>query len=187
MAELTAERLKELVSYDPETGEFTWLPRPITHWCIHAWNRQWAGKRLYVSVQRSPNCKFYALVRFGGRHYGVHRLAWLYTHGRWPADEIDHKDNNPLNNRIDNLREATHAQNQRNKGVMRNNRLGIKGVTFEATRRGPKKYKAQYTHERKHISIGWFTTAEEASAAYIAAVKNLHGEFLHRSLNTQEN
>ena len=189
MSELTADRLREIVSYNSETGEFTWLSRPVTHWCHKAWNAQWAGNVVGLTIARSsshPGCKHYALIRLSGRAYGAHRLAWLFVTGVWPVAELDHRNNNPLDNRICNLREATHAENQRNKGPMSNNRLGIKGVSYSATRLGLKKYKAQIKHDKKTKHIGWFETAELASAAYVVVAQRLHGEFLHKSQKTEQ-
>lgn len=180
--ELTAELLRSRMSYDPDAGVFTWLPHPGKANGHRAWDKQWAGKPALVRPTKSPSGGgTYALIRLLGKHYGVHRLVWLYVHGRWPTEEIDHIDGDPLNNRLTNLREATHAQNQMNKGPMRNNVSGFKGVNY---RKGPGRYQRYVAQIKipggtvKHI--GSFKTAEEASAAYEAFAQQLHGSFFHQ-------
>jgi HNH endonuclease len=176
------ELVQSRLDYDPETGTFTWLPRPGTYRTTLAWNKQWAGKSVSLTISRSssaPGLKEYALIRLLGRAYGAHRLAWVCHHGKWPDHEIDHRDRDPLNNRISNLREATRSQNQRNKGPMRNNSSGFKGVSFRAKRAGRKKYYAQINVGHTMKFLGWFATAEEASSVFSAFAKQMHGEFYH--------
>lgn len=183
--ELTADLLRGRVGYDPNAGLFTWLRHPGDANGHRAWDKQWAGKPVFRRFVNDPRThgRIRVLIRILGRWYGEGRLAWLYVHGRWPIEEIDHRDGDPLNNRLENLREATHAQNQMNKGPMRNNLLGIKGVYLNRNRPGRKKYGAQIrvpgTSRTKHI--GWFATAEEASAAYQIVARQLHGSFLHQT------
>lgn len=87
-------------------------------------------------------------------------------------EQIDHIDQNKLNNKRDNLRAATNQLNQANRGVNSNNHLGIKGV-----RKMYNKYQARICINRRSISLGYFNTIEEASKAYIQAAKRYFGEF----------
>jgi len=151
---LTAERLRELLHYDPETGIFTW----------------------YVLDRRRKNpagCaehRGYLTIGIDRRRYYSHRLAWLYTKGVWPIEEIDHIDTNKANNRFANLREATHAINEQNQRIpQKNNSSGFLGVYLEGRR-----YRARIKLGGKNIHIGCFDTAEEAGVAYIEAKKKLH-------------
>lgn len=100
-AALTAEKLRHILHYDPETGVFTWMvsPRRRTKVGDEAGNRDYHG---YVNITHE------------GTRYRAHRLAWLYMTGEWPADLVDHKDQNRSNNRWLNLRPATKAQNGQN-------------------------------------------------------------------------
>ena len=159
---LTAERLREVLSYEPETGEFTWLkPNPIGH-------RVKSGDLAGYFVQG------YRRIAVDGRTYLGHRLAWLYMKGEWPANQVDHIDGNRGNNVWRNLREATHAQNHFNIGLTASNRTGFKGVSwFKKTR----KWRARITVNRKEKTIGYFDTKEEAHSAYMSAANKLHGEF----------
>lgn len=108
--------------------------------------------------------------RYGTHQPFMHRLIMGA-----PRDlTVDHIDRNPLNNRRSNLRLCTFVQNMYNRPVSRLSRSGIKGVRYVARK---KKWEARITQSRKHRRIGYFRTAEEASAAYKAAALNLHGEF----------
>jgi len=93
-----------------------------------------------------------------------------------PGEMVDHKNLNKLDNRRENLRIATEEQNHANKPVQRNNKLGVKGISFN---RGSKKnpYIATIGYGKKHIYIGSFPTIEEASAAYCAEAQKAFGEF----------
>ncbi len=102
---LTAERLRELLTYDPETGHFRWV---FTKGCR-------AGGQIAGTVRRDG----YLCIAVDGRKHKAHRLAWFYMHGRWPHPEIDHINRSKLDNRLCNLREATRVENNANRGVSR--------------------------------------------------------------------
>jgi hypothetical protein len=156
---LTAARLREVLSYDPETGVFT--RRHTTGRC---------GRWKAGSVAGSKHAKGYWAIRIDGRLYLAQRLAWLYVHGRWPVGDTDHRDRDKLNNAIANLREATRAQNMANAGAYVTNTLGVRGVDFM-----PKKGKFRARFNRVHL--GLFETLEAAKAARLAAALAAHGEF----------
>jgi hypothetical protein len=156
----TAERLREILSYNAETGQFTWLknggPRRIgdVAGCV--------DKRGYVSISVDK------AVIWG------HQLAYLYQTGEWWTGHIDHIDGEPSNNRWANLRPATASQNQANAKRSKNNKSGFKGVSlFKRTGR----WHAQITVNRRNIHLGYFDTAEAAHAAYCAAASKHFGEF----------
>jgi hypothetical protein len=161
---LTQQRLLEVLGYDPETGEFQWRNHPSMH------NRK-AG-----SVQWGPRNKGGGYIRImidGKIHHG-HRLAWLYVHGHWPRDQIDHIDGDRANNRITNLRDVTPSQNRMN--TPRKSKYG-RGVRFRNDGARPKPWHACIHKDYKRISLGDYHTQEEAAAAYEAAAKIYHGEF----------
>lgn len=87
--------------------------------------------------------------------------------------DIDHINNNPLDNRENNLRYSTKAQNQRNRGPQKNNTTGYKGVG----RTSDGKFCARLTHNKKKIWLGTYVTAEEAYKAYTDAAERLQGDF----------
>lgn len=158
--ELTQERLKELLDYDPETGVFTWLVTNSTRNVAGNEAGCRADGKVYVGVD--------------GRMYRAHRLAWLYVHGEFPSENLDHVNRDWQDNRIDNLRIASQEENMRNRGRQRNNTTGYKGVSFI---RRDKRYQAKIQHSGKHQHLGYFTCPREAAHAYNKAAIQLHGEF----------
>lgn len=88
--------------------------------------------------------------------------------------QVDHKDTDGLNNRRNNLREATVSQNQRNRRLDRNNTSGYKGVAWHKV---TGKWQARITLRGESNYLGVFDTPQEAHAAYVAASAELHGEF----------
>jgi hypothetical protein len=157
---LTAERLRELLDYDPETGVFRW--------------RETRGRARNGERAGSDNGAGYLVVEIGGRGYRAHRLAWLYVHGAWPPGKLDHDSNVRSDNRIANLRLATHAQNARNRKRRRDNETGFKGVHL---RKDTGRYRATITLSGCDIALGNFDSADEAASAYASAASRLFGEF----------
>ncbi len=157
---VTADRLRELLSYDPSTGLFTWLLS--------------TGNRAPVGAVAGSVGKGYVDIRIDQRLYKAHRLAWLYMTGEWPEQQIDHRDLNRANNRWDNLRVATNSQNHANTRAQSNNRSGFKGVSWS---KAANKWMAQIVRDRCHTYLGLFDTPEDAHAAYCVAAERLFGEF----------
>lgn len=155
---LTAARLKELLRYNPETGEFTWL---VTR-ARGARAGDVAGNVTKNGVQ----------IMIDGRNYKGHRLAWLYMTGEWPTLDIDHRDVDPTNNRWANLREATQSLNNGNTRRRADNTTGYKGVTRHQGR-----FRARIKQNGKNWNIGVYPTAEEAHRAYAEAASIVFGEF----------
>jgi hypothetical protein len=163
-AALTLDRLRELLSYDPNTGEFRWLKSTS--------NRAPAGSRAgcYDDKRRVG----YVLIGIDGRLFLAHRVAWFYLYEQWPAGEIDHKDGDGFNNRWSNLREATHPENSRNTKRRADNTTGVKGISLHANNAKP--YQAWVNHKY----LGSFATLEEAAAIRDAAARQSHGDFYRR-------
>jgi hypothetical protein len=114
--------------------------------------------------------KGYRYIQLRGRKYPAHHLVWLFEHGHFPKNFIDHIDGNKDNNHISNLREVTNKQNTENRGKQRNNKTGYKGVSFN---KRLKKYVAQIQHNNKAIYIGVFASAHDAHIAYEKKAKEL--------------
>lgn len=110
----------------------------------------------------------------GARVY-VHRIIWEMHNGPIPDSLlIDHKDGDPWNNKLDNLRLATHGQNLRNTGAKRNNKCGLKGVCWL---RRERLWFAQIQVDKKRIRIGYYQTKGLAAVAYAKAAIQHHGSF----------
>lgn len=157
---LSQESLKEYVSYDPVTGQFT---------CI----KKWCSK---VMVGEVVGCYAtgYWKVSFLGMPYLAHILAWFYMTGEWPKVEIDHKDRDKSNNQWGNLRQATRQQNEFNKSPHGDSILGIKGVSVS---KNHDRYRAHITLDGKQYHLGTFDTLEEAKRARREAEQKFFGEF----------
>ena len=87
---------------------------------------------------------------------------------------VDHRDCDGLNNRRDNLRVATHSQNNHNSRLAGHNGSGFKGVSWH---KQYEKWHAYISKEGKRLFLGYFASAEAAHAAYCKASAELHGEF----------
>jgi len=159
---ITQERLKEVLRYEPETGFFFWRVRKAN--CISIGDR--AG---------SLSSDGYWHLRIDGKQYKAHRAAWLYVHGAFPKGHLDHKNQIKTDCRIENLREATREQNLANQGS-RKSYSNLRGVYW---RKAMGKWGAQISRNRKHIHLGFFSTAEEAHAAWCVVAKQLDGEFFY--------
>lgn len=158
---LTAERLRNLLHYDPETGTFTWLAK-ARGGITTGYSTGYASKRGDIIIT----------VDYVQRK--AHRLAWLYMTGEWPQQDIDHKNGIRADNRWENLREATASQNLANARLRSNNTSGFKGVTWDRER---KKWVAQIRVRGRHIHVGRYTSPEEAHVAYMRAATHHFGEY----------
>jgi len=158
---LTAKRLKNLLSYDPKTGVFCWIKRRGSN--------APAG-----SVAGCITRRGYRVIMIDHYQHLAHRLAWLHTHGRWPANQIDHINRDCADNRLVNLREATPAQNKANSPAPAHNTSGLKGAQFVSH---VNRWQAAIVVAGRRKYLGRFATAEQAHAAYCRAAKEHFGEF----------
>ena len=117
--------------------------------------------------------KNYWKIWINGKGYYEHQLVWLYHKGYLPK-QLDHKDYDGLNNRIENLREATTSQNMANAPKKKNNSTGFKGVHFNKKK---KKYYGRIMVNRENKHLGWFCDPIEAAKAYNTAAIKYFGEF----------
>lgn len=164
LQDITHTDLLHQLDYDPETGVFT--------------RRTKVSNVTAGSVAGGLNGDGYVHIRIGSKKYKAHRLAWFYIYRNWPLTFVDHVNGVKSDNRIANLREATRAENQRNRKTNYNSASGRKGVCFDER---TAKWKAAIRVNRKPIHLGYFKTAEEAHAAYCKAAHRLHGEFARTS------
>lgn len=163
---LNANRLRELLHYNPDTGVFTWRARN---------GRGANANNSEGAPAGSMHSKGYIVITVDGHHgYKAHRLAWLYMTGEWPTRQIDHEDTVRNNNIFTNLRLATLNQNAQNrKRPSRNNKSGYLGVSWDKKQ---EKWAATLCINGKNKRLGRFKSPEEASAAYLTA-KAIHHPF----------
>lgn len=159
---LTHKRLLELLSYQPETGEFKWQAK--------------ANRRVRIGdVAGCLRSDGYLLVGIDGRTYRANRLAIFYVTGAWPRGVVDHFDGDTQNNALSNLRDVSVRINVENRHIAnRVKRSGLPLGVFRA-RRGDR-VTAKIAVAGKSVSLGTFATAEEAAEAYRTAKRRLHSK-----------
>jgi hypothetical protein len=155
---LSQSRLRELLHYDPITGDFTW-------------KIQLSSKTTIGKVAGSLKDSGYIYIRINQQDYLAHKLAWFYVYGEWVR--IDHEDSIGSHNFLKNLRPATSQQNNRNQSVRYDNALGVKGV-YQAP---SGKFCSRITVDGQFIHLGTYWTLEEATNARQIAAKQYFGEF----------
>lgn len=166
------ELLRQLLTYDPATGDMHWKPRPVSMFpCLRTAN-SWNARYAYTKTGQSLCSEGYMQVSIFAVKHRAHRVAWAIHHGYWPTQEIDHKNRNASDNRIDNLRDVSGIENLRNKGTYSNNRSGYKGVTWH---KATGKWMAQIKHNKKNLHLGLFVCPAEAGEAYMRKAEELYG------------
>lgn len=160
MIELTQEELKRILHYDPDTGMFTWIVSPARHIKIGSV----AGR---VKITKKDG-KGYRAITIKRNFCSEHRLAWLYVHGRYPDNQIDHINGDGTDNRLINLREVTANENCRNKRKPKNNKSGMVGVSWS---KNNNKWMACIKINGVTKHIGYFDILLDAVAARINANK----------------
>ena len=116
----TPEELRELLRYEPETGKLYWLPR-TSGW--KGFNATYAGKEAFTATDSGG----YRIGSLNKARYRAHQVIWALAHGDWP-EVIDHINGDRSDNRIENLRNATDAENRKNARKYKNNSTGVVGV-----------------------------------------------------------
>ena len=152
---LTAERLREFLHYDPITGDFRWRKQ----------GRGYPG--VGVVAGSTSHKRGYRRISIGGKLHLAHRLAWLYVHGHFPADEIDHIDRDTDNNALTNLRACSRRDNVFNTVRHPGAASAYPGVSFDKERG---KWVAKIrTPDGERRWLGRFDNEAEAANAYMAA------------------
>ncbi|SRR5258706_2477554 len=154
-------RVRELFDYNPNDGHLRWK---VTRQKVVKGNV--AG---YVSKSDG-----YRYVCFDYNELLAHRIIWLLMTGDWPKCQIDHKNGIRDDNRWPNLREATNSQNNLNKNLQKNNKLGVKGIWYDEKR---KQYRVKITIKGYTYTIGRYNTLEEAIEWRKLAEAEFYGEF----------
>ncbi len=149
-----------------ENGRYFWLPRPRSMFksdrLYKIWNTRFAGKETLNAI--GPH-GYHAIGIFGKR-YQAHRFIWAFHHGEWPEGQIDHINHNRADNRIENLRVVSHAENQRNRPLQSNNLSGFAGVYYHKPNG---KWRALIKHAGTSYALGIFDEISDAVKAREAA------------------
>ncbi len=162
---ITAERLREVLRYEPDTGEWYWRVRGKGRQI----NRPAGG--IYPSGIEGV---LYRRITVDRQDYRAIRLIFLYMTGRWPTN-VDHIDGDTINDKWPNLRECTTSQNAANRRVISAlNQSGYKGVSFHCL---SGKWHASLKVNGKSCNLGYFDRKENAALAYNFAAYEAFGEF----------
>lgn len=165
----------ECFSYQPETGFLFWKARPEHHFSTpgraRGWNKRFAGAKL-----STVDGKGYLHVLLSGRFIRVHRIVWALHHGAMPDVIVDHINGDKQDNRIENLRLATAAQNNMNK----KKNTGADASLPKGVYRHRRSFVAQIKWDGEVVYLGSFPTPEGAHAKYLSAASYLFGDF-HRA------
>ncbi len=150
-----------IAAFEYRDGELFWKIKPAMR--VHVGDKAgWLDKNAT-----------HLRVLYKGKKVMVHRIVYLMHHGHLP-ECVDHVDRNPLNNKIENLREATKSQNSCNKKVRSDSGTGIKNVTYY---RPSGKWRVAIAVNGKRKHIGYFADMEQAKIAAENAGKMYHGQF----------
>ena len=139
------EQVRELLDYDDVSGNLFWVSD----------KRSRVKGRVAGGVDRDG----YRYLVVNQRKYKSHRIIWLWYHGYYPENDIDHIDGDKTNNRIGNLRETVDFCNCRNRGLRKDNKTGVPGIHWNA-RLG--KWAARITNLGERHHLGYFSTIREA-------------------------
>jgi hypothetical protein len=155
---LTVERLREVLSYDTETGLFTW--------------KAWLGQRAIPGKPAgSVTSKGYVYITIDGQGYMAHRLALMYVEGQMPPAQVDHINGTKSDNRRANLRHASNTTNLQNlRRARRDSRSDVMGA--HRLRNG--RWQARITVHGIRKSLGTYETSAQAGEAYLFAKRELH-------------
>jgi len=153
---ITQRRLKDVMSYDPNTGIFIWIKR--------------TGPRSKLGGQAGrPDTHGHIQIMINKQYYFAHRLAFLYMLGELPPDDkvVDHINGIRGDNRWVNLRVVTQSVNQQNRHrANKNSTSGLLGAFWCNTR---KLWRSDISIDGKRVNLGMFSTPEKANAAYLKA------------------
>jgi len=163
------EEIRNRIKYDPETGSLVWKYRGVDYFdknfagtlatkvCTNKCG--YKGKRITTCFGKKTICLIGA------------RTAWFLQTGDWPQHTVDHINRDSLDDRFENLRDVTQAENNYNKDVYKSNKTGFKGVNKKAGR-----YWARITHNKITYRLGYHDTPEDAARAYDRKAKELLGD-----------
>lgn len=155
----TPERVRELLSYCPETGRLTWRVR--------------AGRVSAGDPVRAIRRDGYLSVRIDGLPNMAHRVAWVHFYGHWPSHTLDHINGDKTDNRIANLRDVPHALNMHNQRAAAGHNKGSSMLGAHWHKKD-QRWRSNITVGGITRHLGYFDTEQQAHEAYIAAKRQLH-------------
>ena len=161
--------IKEALSYDKDTGKFTWKSRPKHHFPSE---REWKRWNTRHANTEAGSFQITGYIHIGilGKYRKAHRIAWLLSHGEWPQYEIDHINGDRIDNRLENLRDVPKAKNGKNVAKPNCGNTPRVGVRLHCSG----KWQARITVDGCATSLGLYEKIEDAILARETAEK-MHG------------
>lgn len=157
--QISLARLKEVLSYDPESGSISWRT-PGT------------GRRAEVGYKKPDGRK---RVAIDGKRFVLARLCWFYVHGQWPSGHVDHINGNPSDDRISNLRDVPAAVNNQNRRRHhRDSKTRLMGVV--KTTSGT--FNVSMSFRGRTLSVYGFRSEKDAHEAYAELKRRIHDGFV---------
>lgn len=170
----TPQQIKALLEYDEQTGIFVWKYRPELEGTKAAgWNRRYVGKQAGYVYEDG-----YIGISIRKVRFPAHVLAWVIVKGDWPERQIDHINTKRDDNRLENLRLASAAQNAWNVPLAKKNKSGVKHVSWH---RGAQKWQVKVRANSKDYYYGVHDDFELACVIAAEAAAKHHGEFARLS------
>jgi hypothetical protein len=148
---ITQEHLKSLLDYDQSTGVFTWKSKDQKHL---TWNKRYSGTQAGTLKADSG----YIIISINKKPYRAHRLAWLYTYGEMPTNQLDHINGIRNDNRLINLRDTQQGENHKNKRLLTTNKTGYHGITLHPSG----KYRVKAWSKNVQYNLGYYKKLEDA-------------------------
>lgn len=173
--QIAIELLSESIIYNPNTGEMIWRKRPAHHFSGKRISAEKLAKFVNDKYAGTPALNYLGddgrlHGRLGGVMIRAHVAAYALHYGRWPSGEIDHKNGNPSDNRIKNLRDVRHIENMKNRKVPSNNKSGVMGVGWCSF---SKKWRSTITSNGRRICLGRYHCFGQALFARRKAERKL--------------
>ena len=170
----TPELLRQLLRYEPETGRLFWRS------CEESKRRNAFANKEAGTISSIGYRKIFVYYK----QYAAHRIAWAMHYGAWPKAQLDHINHDRADNRIDNLREVTNAENRFNLSARTDNTSGTQGVFWE---KRTSRWRATITKNGKKNHLGSFKSKDEAISAREAAAVAMgfhanHGHYAAKAL-----
>ena len=160
----TIETLHKLLVCDAITGDLTWKERTPEMFngkrreCMcKTWNTKYAEQPAFIRIVNGYKCG-----TIFNKGYRTSRVVFAMTNGHWPKQQVDHEDQNKLNNSPDNLRDIDQFENMKNGPLQRNNKSGHTGVSWN---KNAHKWVAYIRHGGKRLQLGYFHKKSDAIAA----------------------
>lgn len=169
---MTVTQTQLIKDFSYKGGKLYWLPRGNGKF-----DKQFAGKECGCVTSLG-----YRLLSYRGSNILAHVVVWVMHNGPIPNGyQIDHINNNGLDNDIKNLRICTSSQNAFNKRMRTNNKSGFKGVMWNKSNSN---WRVRLAANKKSIEIGSFDSLEDAVSASNIARQKHHGDFFNHGMRS---